>query len=192
MNAAILSTQRMRITPSVVLPILAALLSGCYTLQPVERATPEIGTEVAVDLNDVGRAALGPSIGREIDQVHGHLVQRDSDDYALAVTSVDFLRGGSQSWTGEVVHVKSDYTSAYYVNRLSKSRTLMLVGALTAVVVVGASQALTVSGGTSDGTPPPPDDGTKQRAPARGIRIPVDAAGTLRVLRHLVPILVRF
>ncbi|MEO6877728.1 MAG: hypothetical protein ABI205_04555 [Gemmatimonadaceae bacterium] len=182
----------MRITQSIALPILATLLSGCYTLQPVERATPVIGTEVAVDLNDAGRAALGPSIGREGGQVHGHRIQRDSDDYAMAVTSVDFIRGGSQAWTGEVVHVKYDYTNAYYVNRVSKSRTIGFAAALTAAIVVGARQALTVDGLPADAPTNPPDEGTKQRVPSRGIRIPVNVTGTLQVLRHLVPILVRF
>ncbi len=182
----------MRITQSIILPVLATLLSGCYTLQPVQRATPEIGTEVALDLNDAGRAALGASIGHEVGQVHGHLVQRDSDDYAMAVTSVDFIRGGSQPWTGEVVHVKSEYTSAYYVNRVSKSRTIGFAAALAAAVVIGARQALTVSGEPSDAPPTPPNEGTKQRAPSRGIHIPVNVTGTLQALRHLVPVFARF
>jgi hypothetical protein len=142
-------------------------------------------------LNDAGRAALAPSIGREIGQVHGHLVQRDSDGYVLAVTYVQFLRGGSQSWTGENVRVKSDYTDAYYENRLSTPRTIALGAAFVGGAVILAQQALNLSPSTNDGSPPdtPPD--TKQRVP-KGIRIPLNASATMRVVRSLLPILAKF
>lgn len=183
--------RRMKMKTLLAVPMLGVLLAGCYTMEPVTRAKPEIGSEVAVDLNDAGRAALGPSIGREVAQVHGHLVQRDSNAYLLAVTYVQFLRGGSQSWTGENVRVQSDYTDAYYENRLSKPRSVALAAAFVGGAVLLAQQALNLSPGTNDGSGPdtPPD--TKQRVP-KGIRIPLNAGATIKVMRGLLPMLAKF
>jgi len=55
---------------------LGALLAGCYTLQPAGGVVPSVGTQVAFDVNDVGRLALGGSMGPEIGQIEGRVVQK--------------------------------------------------------------------------------------------------------------------
>ena len=77
----------------VGLPILTV---SCYTLQPTGGPVPELGTIIGLDLNDAGRAALGGSMGPEIGQVEGRLIQKDTGQYLVAVTTLHLLRGGEQ------------------------------------------------------------------------------------------------
>src|SRR5258705_7249995 len=112
---------------------LGATLAGCYTLAPVRGVVPEPGMRVAFDLSDAGRVALGPSMGAEIMQIEGRLIERTSDDYLVAVSAVRTLRGGEQVWTGERVHLKPGYVSTMYERKFSTGRTI----AATAITVGG-------------------------------------------------------
>src|SRR5438045_8403952 len=104
--------------------VSSVLLAGCYTLEPAKGPSPELGTRIAVDINDVGRVALGGSMGTEISQVEGRLISNTNDEYLLAVDAVRFLRGNEQVWTGEPVRIKKDYTSNSYERRSSRGHTL--------------------------------------------------------------------
>lgn len=118
--------------------VVGLLLAGCYTLQPARGVTPAVGSRVALDVNDAGRLALGGSMGPEIDQVEGRLLERTDSEYVLSVSSVRFLRGGQQTWTGETVRIKSEHVAATYTRQFSRSRTVALAavggGALAFVV----------------------------------------------------------
>ena len=106
---------------------LGLLGSGCYTLQPLPVAEPAPGTRLAFAINDVGRVALGGSMGPELLRVNGNLQTKDADDYVVSVTGVDLLQGGFQSWGGETVRIKSNYVSAVYERRFSKGRTIVAI-----------------------------------------------------------------
>lgn len=136
--------------------ISALFLTGCYTLEPV-RTAPEVGSKLAVDVNDVGRVALGGMIGQEIGQIEGRLVSQENGEYVLAVSKVRFLRGGQQVWTGEAVHVKKEHVSTTYQKRFHKGRTI----ALTAVMISGVVAivfAQDLLGFGQDESPPPRTD----------------------------------
>jgi hypothetical protein len=124
----------------------ALTLMGCYTLQPVTSASPAIGERIAFDVNDMGRAALGGSMGPEIGQIEGRLVQKDTTQYVVAVSSIRLLRGGEQTWSGEQVHIKSDYVTTTYARHFAKGRTIALsavgIGALAFLV----TRSLTATG----------------------------------------------
>jgi hypothetical protein len=117
----------------------STLVAGCYTLQPAMRA-PEAGTVVALDITDVGRVALSGSMGPEIGQLEGRLISSENGEYLISVSSVRYLRGGTQIWAGERVRVREDYVGNTYEKRFSKGRTL----ALGATVAAGIA-ALVVS-----------------------------------------------
>jgi hypothetical protein len=119
---------------------LCVLATACYTLQPAAGGAAPLGTEMAFDINDAGRAALGGSIGPEIAQIEGRLVERDSD-YVVAVTGLKLLRGGEQVWRGERVRIKSSYVSSLYEKRFSKSKSITMgaVGLGVVALVVGRS-----------------------------------------------------
>ncbi|MEO8334485.1 MAG: hypothetical protein ABI664_05910 [bacterium] len=139
------------------------LLAGCYTLQPAMGVSPEIGNEMAFDITDVGRVALGPSMGPEIAQVEGRLVSRENAEYLVAVSTVRYLRGGEQPWKGEQVRLKSEYVGSTYQRQFSKGRTI----ALSVAGLGGAAFLLTRSliGSARDESPTPPPDGTAIRVP---------------------------
>jgi hypothetical protein len=130
-----------------------AALAGCYSLQPVSAASPELGTVVAVDVNDAGRAALNQAVGPEVRQLEGRLVQRSEAELLLAVTAVRTFRGGEQVWKGERVTLKPEHVGNTYEKRFSTGRTL-IASALT----IGAFVALATSGivpGIGGENPPP-------------------------------------
>jgi hypothetical protein len=146
----------------VGLTVFGVLVAGCYSLEPATSPTPELGKVVAFDLNDAGRLALGGSMGPEIEQIEGRLVERDSD-YVLAVSGVRFLRGGEQAWRGERVHIKPAYVSSSYERRFSAGRSTVL-GAIGAGVIAMLVSRSIIGGGSQDPVLPT-DTSHTQRIP---------------------------
>jgi hypothetical protein len=131
---------------------VVVFLAGCYTLQPARNPTPEVGSLVAFDVNDQGRVALGGSIGPEIGQIEGRLLDKDSASYLLSISAVRLLRGGEQPWNGEQVRVRTEHLSRSYEKRFSLGRTI----AMGAVAVGGfaaffATRSLLGAGDLGDG-----------------------------------------
>jgi hypothetical protein len=140
-----------RLLPGAAL--LMVLVSGCYSLRPAASVEPQVGTRVAFDLNDAGRAALAPSMGQDIGQVDGLLIAKENGDYLLSVLNVHFLRGGEQAWSGEQVRFKTEYVGARYERRFSPVRTVGLA-ALTAGAVGAFLATRSLFGsGQEDGPP---------------------------------------
>ena len=65
-------------------------------------------------------------MGPEIGQIEGKLMQRDTGQYVVAVSSVRFLRGGEQAWSGETVRIKPEYVATTYRRHFAQGRTLAL------------------------------------------------------------------
>lgn len=103
-----------------------ALAAGCYTLKPALGTTPEVGSLVAFDVNDAGRVALGGTMGPEIAQIEGRLLERDNGEYLLAVSNIRLLRGGEQVWGGEQVRLKQEYLGTTYQKKFSMGRSIAL------------------------------------------------------------------
>jgi hypothetical protein len=145
--------------------LAAVLLAGCYTMEPVQGPTPAVGTEIAFDINDAGRVALGGSMGPEIAQIEGRLVEKGSADYLIAVTAVHMLRGGEQVWSKEPVRIKSEYVSSVYEKKFSAVKSIALGAAGVGVVAALAGRSL-IGGGTTDPAKQPGDTGhTTRRKP---------------------------
>ena len=128
---------------------LGTTLTGCYSMRPVGVGAPPAGANVAFDLNDAGRAALGPLIGPEVARISGRLGQQDGGDYLVSVTELEMLRGGTQVWRGEQVRVRPGYVSAAYERRFSPARTAALGAAVAAGIVLLVTQ--TLSGSSNPG-----------------------------------------
>jgi len=109
---------------------IGLLTTSCYTLQPSASAVPAPGTRLAFAINDVGRIALGGSMGPELRQVEGHLQAKEGDEYLVNVSGVELLQGGYQAWAGETVRLKSSYVSAIYEKKFSPGRTALAVGSV--------------------------------------------------------------
>lgn len=131
------------------------LLMGCYTLRPIQGTEPQVGTRVAFDVNDAGRVALGGSMGPEIAQVEGQLLQKDNEGFLLAVSSVRLLRGGEQVWSGEQIRLNPHHLGTAYEKQFSLGRSIGLgaigIGGFTAFLV---TRSLLGTGQDSDGNPP--------------------------------------
>ncbi|HEY1305031.1 MAG TPA: hypothetical protein VGF24_15840 [Vicinamibacterales bacterium] len=120
----------------------ASFLVGCYTLQPIGGVAPQPGNAIGLDINDAGRVALGGAMGPAIEQVEGRLVQQTNSEYVVAVSSIHLLRGGDQIWSGEEVHIRSDYVSSVYARRFSKSRTVALTAAAVGTIALMATKSV--------------------------------------------------
>ncbi|HEU5218744.1 MAG TPA: hypothetical protein VFU23_08790 [Gemmatimonadales bacterium] len=145
-----------------VLALLALPLMGCYTLQPLGGVAPKPGDRLAFELNDAGRAALGGSIGAEVAQVEGLLVDKDNEGYVLSVSSVRTLRGGDQVWSGEKVRLNNAYVGPAYLRKFSTGRSIGL-----GVVGIGGFAAILATTsllGIGNERPSPSDTGS---VPAR-------------------------
>ena len=138
---------------------------GCYTLQPIKGPAPEPGNVIGLQINDAGRAVLGGSMGPEIDQVEGRLIQRDSSEFVVAVTSLHLLRGGEQVWHGETVHIKSQYVSSLSERRFSAGRSAVMAAAGVGAIALIASRSLIGLGSGSDPGKTPGDTSHTQRRP---------------------------
>jgi len=120
-------------------------------MQPVVGVDPQVGTEVAFDLNDAGRVALGNTMGPEIARVEGQLVEKNDGVYIVAVSTVRSLRGTDQPWSGERVRLRSDYLGPAYEKKFSKSRSIgMAVGSLGGVAAFFLTRNLLGSGNSDD------------------------------------------
>ena len=139
-------------------------LVGCYTLQPTRGAVPEIGEKIALDVNDMGRAALGGSMGPEIGQIEGRLLQRDTAQYLVAVSAVRLIRGGEQAWSGEPVRIKPDYVTTTYTRHFAKGRTIALSALGAGAIVYVMTRSLLGSG---DAEQKVPDDTASARISPR-------------------------
>ncbi len=146
--------------------MLAAVLSaGCYELQPVTGPAPAVGTQVAFDVNDQGRVALGGSMGPEIAQIEGRLIEKSSADYLVAVSAIHMLRGGEQVWSGEPVHIKSEYVTSVYEKKFSKAKSIALGAIGVGVVALIATQSILGGGQTDPAKSPTDTSQTTRRRP---------------------------
>jgi len=144
--------------------VLGTFLTGCYTLQSTRGVVPPVGTIMAFDINDAGRVALGGSMGPEIAQIEGRLIERDSGEYVVAVSSLKLLRGGEQVWRGERARIKTEYVSSLYEKRFSTGRSIAMGAAGLGAIAIIAGQAI-IGSGSTDSPPSPPGGGETIRIP---------------------------
>jgi len=158
-------------------------------MQPVGSVVPRVGNGVALDVNDAGRVALGGTMGPEIGQIEGRLVQHDNAEYLVAVTAVHLLRGGEQPWAGEQIRVKDEYVSGVYQRTFSPGRTIALTAVGVAAVAWMLRHTLFPAGVVND-TTNVGDTSILRRVPIRPGRIP-RSLGPVRPTPLLVPHLSR-
>jgi hypothetical protein len=123
-------------------------------LQPVTGPGPKVGDVVAFDISDLGRVQLGGSMGPEISQVEGRLLDSENGDYIVGVTSVRTIRYGLQVWSGERVRIQQQHVARTYQRRFSRSRTALFGLAAAGGFVFMFGRNLGVLGGKEDEEPP--------------------------------------
>lgn len=130
---------------------------ACYSYVPLD-VSPQPGTEVRLELNDRGRAALADSIGPTAHRIEGTLRSASDSAYELDVRSVEYYTGRVQRWSGEDLRIPMSFVSQSRERRFDRKRSLLVgVGATAAVVLAILGNDL-VGGGSPGPTPvdPPP------------------------------------
>lgn len=153
-----------RVAIGCVLAFLLGVSSGCYVYPPVV-TTPSPGVELRLDLNDRGRAGLGSLIGPSAVNVDGILKSSPDTAYVLGVTSVTYLRGQSNRWSGESLTVPKDFVANTNQRTFSNSRTWLTI-ALAAAGVAALLASVSLAGG---GSPPGEGGGGGGGASFRGL-----------------------
>ena len=144
-----------QLLPFALLPVLA----GCYTYVPVATLQPAPGTRLSLILNDEGRSQAARQVGPYTMRIEGQLLQATDADFVLAVTDVVDIRGARSRWTGETVPLPRSFVMSTDEKRFSRSKTFLLVGAVTAgfVALARSFNILGLGGPNGEGTPPDPN-----------------------------------
>ncbi len=137
-----------------LLPLLLCA-AGCYWYVPAPSPVP-VGTRVAVDLNDQGRADLRGVVGAEIARVEGPLVHNSDTTYVLNVLQTRGIGGQLNRWSGETVSVRREYVRSITERRFSRSRTTVgvLAGAAGVLAFILTRDLLGLGGGDVSNVPP--------------------------------------
>jgi hypothetical protein len=145
---------------AALLGLFTGFSAGCYTTVPVS-STPQPGQVLVLDLNDQGRAALGPSVGASVTRIEGTLDTRTDSAYTVKVASVVYMNGSNNRWTNEPLTIRSDLVRDMREKKFSRSRSGLL-----AAGIVGLAAGFIVSRDLLGlGTPDRdkgPDDGSEQ------------------------------
>lgn len=142
--------------------LLAGLppLAGCYVTRPVTTA-PTPGTTVLLDLSDRGRLAFGDRIGPSAATIEGVLQSPGDTVYQVRISSVTYLNGQSNRWSGESLAVPLGLVTRARYREFSRSRTTAVgVGIAAAIIALFANTNFLSDGGGEKVPPPPPIGGT--------------------------------
>lgn len=139
------------------LALVCLMSAACYTYTPLASA-PAPGMEVKFELNDQGRAALADSIGPGSRSVLGRVRTATASGYDVAMGSVENIDGLVQHWSGELMHIRTEYVARSQERRLDSKRSWM-AGLGAAAALVAAILSADLLGGAAPpetGTDPPP------------------------------------
>jgi hypothetical protein len=132
---------------------LLGLVAACYTYTPLPTLQPAPDTRVALVLTDVGRVGAGADMGPGVARIEGALVGSSDSAYTLRITGVTDIRGHESRWSGESFSLRRTWVGNAYERRFSKSRTYLLVGAVTAGVVAFVATRHLLGFGSGTDTP---------------------------------------
>ncbi|WP_411281510.1 hypothetical protein [Gemmatimonas sp.] len=136
-----------------------ALQIGCFSYLPLQSAPPVPAQQVGVVLNDRGRVLLGDRVGASVDRIDGKVVSRQNGALVLDVYRVTDLRGTTATWTGERISIPDEAILGYRARKLSKLKTLLLVGTIALAIIASLGNTLNLFGdpatdGPGDGPQP--------------------------------------
>jgi hypothetical protein len=149
-----------RVVRAAVLMFALGVAQGCYTYTPiVGRVDP--GSTVVLSLNDRGRAEMGDEIGASAAEVEGVLGTENDSVYVVNVSSVKYLNGQSNAWSGESLTIGKNFVSSLREREFSRGRTMIAAGGgVGAILLFALTRSLV--GGTpapfEPGPSDPPDD----------------------------------
>lgn len=138
--------RRKTLVRACLLAFLNGIASACYTNVPVTGVTSP-GSVIVLDVNDRGRVGLGENIGPLASSVEGALQSQNDSVYTLRVTSVGYLNGQTNRWTGEPLSIRKDFVAGVKEHKFAPARTwLVAAGATAAVLGFALTRGLLGSG----------------------------------------------
>jgi hypothetical protein len=123
--------------------------AACYAYTPVT-TSPSVGMHVALDVNDEGRVALGPRLGPGVVRLEGRLAAIDGEELVLDASRVTQLRGLPLPLDSMRLRLNQRFVERVDERRLSRTRTVMVIGGAAAFVAA----FIVTKGFTGRGTPP--------------------------------------
>jgi hypothetical protein len=137
-----------------LMPVLLGV-AACYKYTPVPSPIP-VGTRVAVELNDQGRADLRGVIGPAISRLEGSLLHNSDTAFVLNVMETRGLSGQLNRWSGETVSLRREYVQQVTERRFSRSRTTVaaLVSAAGVLAFIITRNLLGFGGEDVSNVPP--------------------------------------
>lgn len=124
--------RRRRTVAAIVLGVITSLQPACYAYVPLQGAQAAPGEHVGLLVSDEGRIALRDQMGQGVDRIEGILLEKSGDDYLMRVSRVTTIRGQAAHWTGEQVRVPLSTVARVEGRKVSRRKTLLMVGGLVA------------------------------------------------------------
>jgi hypothetical protein len=112
---------------------LQLLSTACYAYAPVQ-TTPQAGAQVALEVTDEGRVALSDKIGPGVVRLEGTLAGEEGDELLVDASAVRQVRGYITDLGGVRVRLPKRYVTRMDERRLSRTRSLLVVGGVVAIV----------------------------------------------------------
>jgi len=109
------------------------LCTACYSYVPV-RSTPTPGAQVALEVTDEGRVALNDKIGPGVVRLEGTLAGVEGDEILVDASAAKQIQGYISELGGVRVRLPQRYVTRMDQRQLSRSKTLLVVGGIVAVV----------------------------------------------------------
>lgn len=150
------TSRRLRRSVAALTCLIFMALPACYSYSPVERGTPEAGSEVRLRLNDEGaeRVVRQTSL-TEREVLEGRIVQHREQEIRVLVSRParrQFAAGGRME---DTVGVPRSGIESVELKQMETGKTAALFGGITAgTVLLGAAAVNSAGGGGS-----PPGDG---------------------------------
>jgi len=110
---------------ALLLPCLA-----CQRYVPVEITPPALGSDVRVSLTADAASSSFERIGSRVSQAEGRLLGATDSTLALGVTGVTRANGLEDAWNGDTVVFHRFQIATVERRQISRSRTLLSLGAL--------------------------------------------------------------
>jgi hypothetical protein len=140
--------------------LVVSLSTACYRYVPIANTSASLaGTQVRVELSDVGTVAVKPAIGEGVLQIEARVIDRGSDQVTLSVLGIR-RRGDAlfKQWTGDQLSLTTTDIRNLTTRHLDRRRSAMAgIGAFV-TAALAAFVISKVSTSSSGGTPtkPPP------------------------------------
>ena len=103
---------------------------ACQKYVALDVAPPAVGSDVRVSLNTDAASNSFERIGSRVRQAEGRLVGATDSTLAVGVTGVTRSNGLEDDWNGDTVVFRRMQIVAVEQRQLSRSRTLLSLGAL--------------------------------------------------------------